>query len=418
MSRRLLATLPMLSAVLMVGSSLAVPLGAQRGGRGAATPLPEGDGKPIADELCSSCHPTSMIASSNGYTRDGWIQLFTSMVDVPPAQSAVLADYLAKNFPEKPAPEAVLIQGPAKVDIKEWMLPTRGSRPHDPLATPDGMIWWTGMFANKLGRLNPKTGEMKEYPLTTPRSGPHGLTNDKDGNIWFTANSSTYVGKLDPKSGKITEYPLNLQGARGPHTPIFDQKGTLWFTLQSGMVGRIIPSTGEMKIVRTPSNNTYPYGIKVDSHGTPWYVDFRGNRIGSINPQTMEITEHTLPNPDARPRRLAIDANDVIWYSDYARGYLGRFDTKTGAVKEWPSPGGPESQPYGIAELHGIIWYSESGVRPNTLVRFDPKTEKFQTWVIPSGGGVVRNMMTTVDGNLALACSGVNRVALVTIQGN
>jgi virginiamycin B lyase len=54
-------------------------------------------------------------------------------------------------------------------------------------------------------------------------------------------------------------------------------------------------------------------------------------------------------------------------------------------------------------------------VKPNTLVRFDPKTEKFQTWVIPSGGGVVRNMMATKDGNLVLAESGVNKIALVTI---
>jgi len=49
-------------------------------------------------------------------------------------------------------------------------------------------------------------------------------------------------------------------------------------------------------------------------------------------------------------------------------------------------------------------------------VRFDPKTEKFQTWEIPSGGGVVRNMMPTREGNLALACSGVNRVALVEVK--
>ena len=33
----------------------------------------------------------------------------------------------------------------------------------------------------------------------------------------------------------------------------------------------------------------------------------------------------------------------------------------------------------------------------------------------PSGGGVVRNMMPTRDGNLAIAESGVNRVALVSI---
>jgi len=54
-------------------------------------------------------------------------------------------------------------------------------------------------------------------------------------------------------------------------------------------------------------------------------------------------------------------------------------------------------------------------VSPNTFVRFDPKTEKFQTWKIPSGGGVVRNVDVTKDGNIAIACSGVNRVGLVEI---
>jgi virginiamycin B lyase len=86
-------------------------------------------------------------------------------------------------------------------------------------------------------------------------------------------------------------------------------------------------------------------------------------------------------------------------------------------VTEWASPGGPKSLPYGITALHGVIWYSESGVKPNTLVRFDPKTHAFQTWTIPSGGGVVRNMMPTSNGQgLALACSGVNKVALVSIR--
>ena len=84
-------------------------------------------------------------------------------------------------------------------------------------------------------------------------------------------------------------------------------------------------------------------------------------------------------------------------------------------MKEWPSPSGPQSQPYGIIAIKDVIWYNESAVRPNTLVRFDPKTEKFQSWIIPSGGGVVRNMSVTKDGNLAMAESGVNRVALVTL---
>ena len=52
---------------------------------------------------------------------------------------------------------------------------------------------------------------------------------------------------------------------------------------------------------------------------------------------------------------------------------------------------------------------------PSDMVRFDPKSEKFQTWIIPSGGGVVRNMMPTKEGNLVIAESGVNKVALVEV---
>ena len=106
-----------------------------------------------------------------------------------------------------------------------------------------------------------------------------------------------------------------------------------------------------------------------------------------------------------------------MWYTDFARGYLGRFDPNTGETKEWLSPGGADSEPYGIGAVGNIIWYSESGVRPNTLVRFDPAAQKFQTWAIPSGGGVIRNMMATANGNLVLACSGVNKIGLVEVSG-
>ena len=140
----------------------------------------------------------------------------------------------------------------------------------------------------------------------------------------------------------------------------------------------------------TPVDNTYPYGIRLDSKGTPWYVYFRGPRIGSVDPKTMEIKEYPLPNADARPRRLTITSDDVIWYTDFPRGMLGRFDPKTGQVKEWLSPSGKQSEPYAITQIRDVIWYSESGVRPNTMVRFDPKTERFQTFAIPSGGGVLR----------------------------
>jgi virginiamycin B lyase len=224
------------------------------------------------------------------------------------------------------------------------------------------------------------------------------------------------IGKLDPRTGRVQGFPINEPGARGPHTPIYDRNnGNLFFTLQSGHVGRINTASGEMVVVKTPSDNTYPYGIRINSQGTPWYVDFRGNRIGSVDPKTMEIREHTLPNADSRPRRLAITPDDVIWYTDFPRGVLGRFDPKTGDVREWLSPGGKDSEPYAITAIGNVIWYSESGVRPNTMVRFDTQTQKFQTFAIPSGGGVLRHFEATRDGNIVTANSGVNKIGLIEI---
>ena len=414
-SPRALASFSAAAAFCVVFLSSTAPVRTQ--GRGQPVQLPDGPGKEMVQTTCTGCHALNLIVNSGGYTRQGWQDLFGTMVTLPNDQRGVIADYLAKNFPEQPRPPAVVIPGDVSVTIKEWVVPSLGSRPHDPLATADGAIWWTGMYANVLGRLDPKTGVMKEFPLKTPKSGPHGLTADKDGNIWYTGNSAGIVGKLNPKTGEVTEYPMPEAAARDPHTPIFDKNGTLWFTLQgSNMVGRLIPNTGEITLVSPPTARTNPYGMVVDTKGTPWFVQFATNKVSSIDPKTMVIKEYTLPNPETRPRRVAITSDDTIWYSDYSRGYLGRLDPRTGEVKEWPSPGGPQSQPYGIVAAKDVLWYSESAVRPNTLVRFDPSTEKFQTWVIPSGGGVVRHMVATPEGHLALACSGVNRVALVEIK--
>ena len=382
--------------------------------------LPDGDAKPIVERACAACHSLSNITNS-GHSPEEWKTTIAMMrnagADLPDDQVEMVTNYLIENFPEKPAPPAVVIPGQVGVSFQEWKLPTPGTRPHDPLAAPDGTIWYSGQMASLLGHVDPKTGNIQEYRTSTPMSGPHGLVMDKQGNIWFTANFKAYIGKFEPRTGKFTEYPLD-PAARDPHTPVLDQNGKLWFTVQgANMIGRLDPATGEVKTVPVPTRKANPYGITVTSKGVPYFVEFGSNKIASIDPETMAIHEYILPNDESRPRRVAIASDDVLYYTDYGRGYLGRFDTKTGKVTgEWASPGGPKSQPYGITIVNDVVWYSESAVKPNTLVRFDPKTEKFQTWTIPAGGGVVRNMMHFADGKLVLTESGENVVALVTVK--
>ena len=97
-------------------------------------------------------------------------------------------------------------------------------------------------------------------------------------------------------------------------------------------------------------------------------------------------------------------------------GKLGRLDPRNGQVKEYDSPSGPQSQPYGIVWTKGALWYNESFAKPNTIVRFEPKTETFQSWAIPGGGDIVRNMDVDRDGNPVTANSLTNEVGLVTIK--
>jgi virginiamycin B lyase len=139
-----------------------------------------------------------------------------------------------------------------------------------------------------------------------------------------------------------------------------------------------------------------------------------------IDPETMAIQEYRLPNPQTTVRRLDFASDGMIWYVNSSQGRLGRLDPKTGESKEWPSPSGPKSHPYAIAVVDGIIWYNESGQRPDALVRFDPATERFQSWAIPSDGiyaGIVRHMRPTREGNLLIHQSSTNRIMLVTLQG-
>jgi virginiamycin B lyase len=380
--------------------------------------LPDGPGKELAAANCNTCHTLSSRVGA-GYTPEGWDTVLQMMINqgaaLPTDQIAPLKAYLIKTFPEKSKPAGVVIPGPAKVSFREWQAPTPGSRPHDPLAAGDGSLWYTGQMANVLGRVDPKTGDIKEFQLKSAHSGPHGLQEDAAGNIWYTANTGSLIGKLDPKTGTVTEYPTPEPG--DPHTLIFDNSGILWFTMQAAnRIGRLDPKTGEIKLLTPPTANARPYGMALNSKGVVFFVEFGTNQVGSVDPKTLALREYKLPDAASRPRRIAITGDDMVWYSDYSRGYLGRLDPSDGKVTEWPSPSGPKSEPYGISAIADVIWYSESGSTPNTVVRFDPRTEKFQSWAIPGGGNIVRNTSVTRDGDFVLANSLVNGVTLVAIE--
>jgi virginiamycin B lyase len=390
------------------------PQGGGRGGRGPVQ-LPEGAGKDLVTAACSGCHNVGNVAGAAGYTQQGWSDLISTMVALPAEQKATVTQYLATNFPPKPGREPKLVPGDVTVTFKEWIVPTLGQRSRDPIQTADGNIWWNGQFGSLIGRLDPRTGVMKEWKLD-PEARPHSITPDAQGNIWYTGNANGTMGRLNPATGEIKVFKMPDPDARDPHTAVFHPNGTLYFTLQqSGMLGGLNPATGEIALVRTPTTRALPYGMKVNSKGQIWISYNGAGKLAMLDPATMAVREFPLPDPASRSRRLAIASDDTVWFVNSALGRIGRMNPQTGEVKEWPSPSGPQSHPYAIEIVDDIIWYNESNQRPDALVRFDPKTEKFQSWAIPSGVGIIRHMRKTPDGNLAIHQSSSNRIGLAII---
>lgn len=211
---------------------------------------------------------------------------------------------------------------------------------------------------------------------------------------------------------EIREWLVPTLGQRS-RDPIEAPDGSIWWTgMWASIAGRLDPATGALDEIDTRAR---PYGIKVASDGRVWIAYNGTNALGSMDPDTMAVRYYEVPHEASRIRRLDLSSDGQVWYVNSTRGRIGRLDPATGGIREWDSPSGPSSHPYALAVIDDVVWYNESGMRPDALVRFDPDTERFQSWAIPSGVGIVRHVWVTEDRNLLIHQSSSNRIGRVTI---
>lgn len=380
--------------------------------------LPEGAGREIVAERCGICH-VLRFARSTDYSTEGWRVLVQQMRNIglplSDAEYETVTRYLTTVNPERPRAPARLIPGPVKVEIKEYPVAMAGALPRDAAVAADGTLWFTGQFGGLLIHFDPKSGALREHRVRIPYSGPMGIAIDSAGDIWFAANRGGYIGRMNPRDGKFTEYRMPADGPADPAEIVIDARGIVWFTLQNGdSVGRLDPTSGALSFIPLAKDST-PFALELDSKGA-LYVGLRdGHAIMRIDANTLEKREYKLANTETEPRRIAIAANDIVWYTDIDRGFIGRLDPASGVVKEYASPSGPISAPHAIAAIGDVIWYVETETVPNTLVRFDPNIERFQSWPVPSGYAQIRDLAVTPEGDIAFATGTTNRIGIADI---
>ncbi len=95
------------------------------------------------------------------------------------------------------------------------------------------------------------------------------------------------------------------------------------------------------------------------------------------------------------PRRLRGDRNPdgkYVWVAEYFGGRLARIDIRTKQLTEYKLPGAYRfGYPYEpVIDKHGIVWLGMANA--DVLTRFDPATEKFTFYQLPTRGHNARHI--------------------------
>ena len=97
-------------------------------------------------------------------------------------------------------------------------------------------------------------------------------------------------------------------------------------------------------------------------------------------------TEYDLPRPEMAPHDVIVDKGGIVWFSGFGEQKLGRLDPGTGKVTEFAYPKHREEFPTGSLGLRadgaGNLWLGN--MYQATIVKFDPRSEKFQFWTLPA----------------------------------
>jgi len=280
--------------------------------------------------------------------------------------------------------------GFSQVRVQEYAIPG-GHRIHDVWAdpAPDGPVWFSAQGSGHLGILDPKSGKVEFVPLG-PGSSPHGVIADAHGAPWLTDGGQNAIVQVDPKTRAVRAWKLpEHTGYTNLNTAIFDRRGVHWFTGQSGIYGRLNPSTGDMQVFKAPKGRG-PYGIHVTPDGVVYYASLAGSHIARIDGATGAATVIEPPTPHQGARRVWSDSKGNVWVAEWNSGNLSRYEPRSGKWSAWKAPGNAP-QVYAVyVDETDKVWAAEWAGQ--VMLRFDPATEKFETFRSSSAYANVRQI--------------------------
>ncbi len=197
---------------------------------------------------------------------------------------------------------------------------------------PDGTVWGTGL-GKEVRMLNPQTAEFKFYEPASAKDaheppGAYGLAVAGDGSVWWAQNDADRMARVDPKTGKVEEFKLpNVGGPAVPRRMNSDWNGDLWVGLwQSGGLMKVDHKTKQMTVYNPPSKNSGAYSVVADKKNQFIWVSMQKvDKIARFEPKTGEFVEFPLAYAQQDPRRIDIDPTNPnrIFFSGNTADRIG-----------------------------------------------------------------------------------------------
>ena len=204
--------------------------------------------------------------------------------------------------------------------------------------------------------------DIREYPFPAPQDLPHDVAVQADGRVVVTGMFTHQMWVLDPETGDYSQVAIPVPGAN-------------------------------------------PRAVEIDDEGIWWVLLGNPRKVAGYDPRTQQWSVHDV---GMYPHSIFRDAANRVWFNGHFSAepeQIGYVEIASGAVRTFDVPQTPAPAaggtpiPYGLRVApNGIVWGTE--LHGNRIFSFDPASERFEVFVMPTSYSGPRRPDVGADGIL------------------
>ena len=326
------------------------------------------DKKRLSDS-CGSCHSIWRLIDRPQTSKEGWSALARKMARITTTGEPLDPDapYRLDLSEENFNPLMDYLTKNIVPELKEKQIVEAMVRPRGEAARAVFTEW-------------DLSGEVKLVKATW---------TDSAGISWFAADTLDdfgAVGRLAPSTGEVKVWPTSLPKPTF-HDILGDSEENLWITASTAnKIVKFDTSTYQYSMWDVPEASRWAHTGDLDPDGNFWFTLQRGEEIvAKLEPGTGKMTRFPPMTKRSGPYGLVIDRSGDVWFTQLRGHKVSKIVRATGKLTEFDPPT-PLAGPRRIQmDSQGKLWFTE--FYADKIVRLDQATMEFTEYDTGVPGG-------------------------------